>query len=124
MVSQGGDGMNDENVPFKCFVDARGYYTDEYKEWATKAENYPGSSLQIEDVGCDARIKKFKDDYLVETPPTASRDASYGVADSLRQFGGLSKVTTCMRNKQKRYIVWFNPNGSESARNWALKWCD
>ena len=118
--------MTEKIPPFKHIVDNHFCFTDEYKEWAVKAENYPGSSLQIEDVGCHQRIRKFKsvkaDVEFVETTPTASRDASRAGADVIRQYGGFAKVTTCMRNKRKLYIVWFNPNGSNEAREWVAGW--
>jgi hypothetical protein len=110
------------NAPFKCYVDSQGFYTTEYKDWCVKTENYPGSGLMIDDVSSDAGIKKIGDVEYVETYPDKSKELAQRWVKQIREYGGLAVIRTCMRKKQKMYVVWFNPNGSHKAREYVAGW--
>jgi hypothetical protein len=109
--------------PFKIIVGTNGCFTDAYIEWATKAENYPGSSLQIEDIGSDVKFKEFMGNILVETgiPFDKLSDARI-TAIKIKEMGGISGIIPCQRRNKKMYMIWFNPNGSQEAREYVSGW--
>jgi predicted TIM-barrel fold metal-dependent hydrolase len=115
--------MRLKDPPFKHIVDAHGFYTDEYKEWATKAENYPGSSLQIEDIGGDVKFKEFMGTILVETGIPFNKPSEATIcAAKIKEMGGISGIIPCQRRNKKMYMIWFNPNGSQEAREYVSGW--
>ncbi|HPE06100.1 MAG TPA: hypothetical protein PLW50_00065 [Smithellaceae bacterium] len=108
--------------PFPKIVGMDGCYTSDYIDWATKRENYPSSSLQIDDIGSDAPIRTVGGIQYVSTYPTDSREKAESEAEEIRKVGGLAIVRSCMRNKKKYYMVWFNPDGSKDARVYVSRW--
>jgi len=109
--------------PFKYIVNKQGYFTEEYMEWATKRENYPDSSLAIEDMGSDQNIKKIKDTVYVETLMRfTDRQEAEIYIKKIIGMGGLAVVIPFTQRKTKMYKIWFNPNGSKKAREYVSGW--
>lgn len=114
--------MKQNQPPFSVIVGKDGCYTPEYTEWATKRENYPGSSLQIDDLGGHGNSRTIHNTTYVDTYPIESRKKAEADAKRIREMGGLAVVRSCMRKKKEYYMVWFNPNGSKEARVYVSGW--
>jgi hypothetical protein len=117
--------MKHNDPPFYPIVNTHGYFTftQEYMDWAVQPNNYPGSSLAIEDMGSDARTKIINGiEYVESVFPFDTREKAKEYVKKIQSFGGIATIQWCMRSKKKIFIIWYNPNGSHAAREYVSGW--
>jgi hypothetical protein len=109
-------------APFEKYVDARGYYTKEYINWAIQRDNFVDSDLQ-RSTDSDAPARVFGNvEYVRLGVASTSPESAESNANKIRKLGGLARVTSIRRNKKPMFAIWFNPNGSMKAYDWVSGW--
>lgn len=115
--------MKFQDEPFDVIVNSTGCFSEEYMNWAILTENYPGSSLMREDFCGMVNGREVEGITYISTEiPFKLHDEALECVLKIRSLGGLAFIKPCQRQKQKMYMVWFNPNGSTEARKYVMSW--
>ena len=115
--------MKHNDPPFTHIIDTRGYYTQDYLDWAVQRDNYPGSSLMCEDLGGDSPDKTIDGIPYIDTGiPFTTRKMAEIEVKKIRNLNGLAVIIPCTQQGTKKFKIWYNPNGSHDARKIVLGW--